>query len=457
VNIYSISVFMFSSGVLLNAILIWVKRGDRIAIRFLLYSFSICVWGFLFSIWINQDQTRETTLWLSRLSHLGAAFIPITFFHFMNEFLGKKEPFKYCYFLGYSYTSVLSVLSVTPIFIPRLHSILEFEFYTSAGPAYHFFTLFFALLVPYAIGQLICEYRKSSGVVREQLRYLLIGTVVGFFSGSGTFLPIYHIPFPLYGLVLMPIYPLLTGIALIKYGLFDERQLVDAFQREKLAAIGTMAASLNHELRNPLYIAKGKIESQIDAINHGFATCDSKNYAVLSIALDQLTRAMDIIQRFSDFAKPQMRGQREWVVLKDIFNEVVHLVANEFEMKNIQLIHQSENKLTVFANRRQLEEIFFNLIINACHAMEKKGGRLSLNVYQPNGKVIVEISDTGMGIPKDNQKRIFEPFYSTKAENGSGLGLFITKQLVERNGGKISVKSKLGEGTKFTLTLPGGV
>jgi two-component system, NtrC family, sensor kinase len=123
-------------------------------------------------------------------------------------------------------------------------------------------------------------------------------------------------------------------------------------------------------------------------------------------------------------------------------------------MKNIQLIQQAENGLTVFMNRRQLEEVFFNLIINACHAMEKEGGMLKLNAYRPNKKVIVEIADTGVGIPKENKTRVFDPFYSTKGDQGSGLGLYITKQLIERNGGKISVKSKHGEGTKFTLTLP---
>ena len=165
---------------------------------------------------------------------------------------------------------------------------------------------------------------------------------------------------------------------------------------------------------------------------------------------------------------------------------------------------QPTNGLSVVANRRQLEEIFFNLVINACHALEvtspmpQATGRkpqtkddiapsskpqapsfkpaagslklaaktlpaaydlqpeatLSISAERVNGHVKINIEDNGTGIPKQNQKKIFEPFYSTKNEKGSGLGLYITKQLVERNGGKIAVKSKSGEGTRFTLTLP---
>ena len=83
--------------------------------------------------------------------------------------------------------------------------------------------------------------------------------------------------------------------------------------------------------------------------------------------------------------------------------------------------------------------------------MEEKGGELRIHASQPKGKLVIEISDTGKGISKENINRIFEPFYSTKGPKGSGLGLYITRQLVERNGGKIFVKSKAGHGAVFSL------
>ena len=106
---------------------------------------------------------------------------------------------------------------------------------------------------------------------------------------------------------------------------------------------------------------------------------------------------------------------------------------------------------SVMVNRRHMEEILFNLMINACHAMGEHGGEIRIKAEKVNGSISVDVEDNGPGISKENILRIFEPFYSTKCEKGSGLGLYITKQLVERNGGKITVKSKLGQGTTFRL------
>ena len=118
------------------------------------------------------------------------------------------------------------------------------------------------------------------------------------------------------------------------------------------------------------------------------------------------------------------------------------------------------------ADQRQLEEILFNLIVNACHAMEK-GGELVIvseakqfqtgllcrpaEISRNDDWIKITITDTGTGISSEQAKHLFEPFYTTKGEKGTGLGLYITKQLVERNSGKISVQSKEGKGTIFIL------
>ncbi len=295
-------------------------------------------------------------------------------------------------------------------------------------------------------------YFASDGQKQEQIKYLMMGTAVGFLSGGTIYFVYYKIPFTLAFLSLMPLYPILTSIALIRYGLFDAQQIADAFQREKMAVIGTMAASLNHELRNPLYIAKGTVETQLDRFERGIPLAESKSQEVFRSVYSQLLRASDIMQRFSDFAKPfSARNDREYVALEKLTGEVKELVSNEFEIKKINFTHDLLGGISVYVNRRQMEEILFNLMINACHAIGDKGGDIALKAYQPNGKVIVEIADNGPGIPKENLRRIFEPFFSTKADKGTGLGLYITKQLVERNGGKIKVKSKVGQGSVFAL------
>ena len=453
-NIYSMAVLLFSFGVFLISLLAFFKRSDAIAFRFALFSISVCGWGFTYSVWTSQNYSPQLTLALIRISEVFAVFIPITWLHFVLKFVGKDQPFKHFYKINYSVAFVLAALCPTPLFFTGVHPIPIFHYYKTPGPAFYAFAAIFFALVPYAFYVLCSAYRSASGQVKTQLQCLIVGWLISFAAGSVTFLPVFNIVKPLPLLLLMPLYPVFIGVALIRYGLFDTEKLLNAFQREKLATLGIMAASLNHELRNPLFIAKGKIESHLDGVERGFYESDSRNQFVLSTALIQLTRAMEIIERFSSFSKPPLTDKKEKVVLSEVFESVVHLVANEVEIKKIQILQEPENVLSVTANRRQLEEIFFNLTINACHAMKEEGGKLGFMAYQPNGKVLVEISDTGSGISQGAERRIFEPFYSTKGEKGSGLGLYITKQLVERNGGKISVKSKPGQGTKFTLVFP---
>ena len=461
-NIYSFSVALFSFGAILSTFFVLIKRKDEVAYRFLMFCISASGWGALWSVWMSQAHSYEITLFFGRLCHVFAAFIPITWFHFIATFLNKKAPTKYFYAFNYLLATFLAIFCATPLMISDLHSIIGLKYFVSPGALYHVFVAQFFGVVILGFYYVISSYSQSPKDVKTQLKYFLAANGMGFAIGGITILLVYKIPIPLIVVVAMPLYPFLMAVALIKYGLFDEQQITDAFQREKLTAIGIMAASLNHELRNPLYVAKGRVETQLDFAEQGISKMDEKAKSSFDIVNNQLKRALEIIERFSNFAKPPMQDKKEEIVVKDAFNDVFHLVSKEFETRNIKVNQIPTNGLTVKANRRQFEEILFNLTMNACHAMssmntlslEGEGEtpkELTFNASQPNGKVIVEISDNGPGIPKEDQKRIFDPFYTTKGKKGSGLGLYITKQLIERNGGKIKINSKVGKGTTFHL------
>lgn len=454
-NVYSLSALCFSFGSLLILILTLSKRRDRLAYKFLFFSIAICGWSFLFSLWISQVYSKEAALMILRISYLFVVFIPTTWLDFVFEFIGKKVPFSKFFLLNYLISFSLLIFCPTPFMFLDMQPFMNFKYMPLVGFAHHFHILHFFTIVPYGIYELVKAYRLAEGYRKNQIRYFVISTVIGFSVGSTIYLPYYGVPFELYLLILLPIYPILTGIALTRHGLFDLQQIADAFQREKMAAVGTMAASLNHELRNPLYVASGKIESYRDAVERGlYPTAEERQEnaeRVMESASGHLKRAMDILQRFSNFSKPFNAGRdKEKVILSETFRNVFELVSNEFKIQKVKVNYEPTNGLYIHANGRQMEEILFNLIMNACHAMEEKGGELSIKAAQPGGRVVVEISDTGPGIPEENQSQIFEPFYTTK-EQGTGLGLYITKQLVERNGGKISVKSKPGAGTSFIL------
>ena len=112
----------------------------------------------------------------------------------------------------------------------------------------------------------------------------------------------------------------------------------------------------------------------------------------------------------------------------------------------------------ILADKKQIQVVLFNIIRNAAQAMDKKDGKIMVSGFTDNGTIIVRIADNGSGIPPDKIEQIFHPFYTTKAPGkGTGLGLFIVKQVVERNKGTISVESQIGVGTTFTLRFPTAV
>lgn len=455
-NLYSVSLLCFSFGVTLIAVLVSLKRKDFIGRIFFTFSCFVSGWSFFGALWISQTFDEKTSLLLMRISDTFAIFIPITWLHFVLSFIKKSEPFKGFYFLNYLLSAFLLSFSFSELFIPNTQQIMEFKYFIATGPLYHIFVAVFFFMVPYAFYSLFKAYLNSAGQMKYSLKYLMLATVIGFLAGGFTFIPIYGIPFPQHFMVLMPIYPLLLGFALIRYGLFDVQEIADAFQREKMAVLGTMAASLNHEIRNPLFVVRGKAECYLDALDRRKYSSAEEMYeagkSAVNPILNQVTRALDIIQKFTDFARPfNAKGSRETVVLSEVFNDVRELVSSEFQRSEVKLIHNLTNGVSVVANRRHVEEILSNLVINACHAVGESGGQVSVTAESADKKVKIEVSDTGPGISKENLTRVFEPFFTTKGPKGSGLGLYITKQLVERNGGKISVKSKPGEGTSFRL------
>ncbi len=422
---------------------------------FLYFGIAVSGWSLIYSLWCLADNAKTAEM-LGRFFMMFATLIPATFFHFVSHFTqsyAKQEKLSiFLYLLGFFY----SVACLTPAMIQGVRPAMFFPYWAISGILLPSHVVYFGFVVAYSFFLIAKKLFETSGADRIPVLWVLIAFLIGFGGGSTNWFLWFDIQIP-------PLTNFFVGItfgmiayAIVRYGLMDTDVLVDALRASRTAALGLVASSINHELRNPLYIAKGRIETQIDAVERGVFNSPAeeiaKSRSVMQTVLAQLTRAMDIMQRFSDFARPNPpNSKKEKVVVREVFQDVLKFVGNDFEFKKIKLVESPMNGTSVCANRRQLEEIFFNLIINACHAMGEGGGELALRASQPNGKVIIEVEDSGPGIPKENLRRIFEPFYTTKAEKGSGLGLYITKQLVEKNGGKISVKSNPGQGTKFIL------
>jgi len=226
-------------------------------------------------------------------------------------------------------------------------------------------------------------------------------------------------------------------------------------QSEKMAAVGQLAFGIAHEIRNPLGIILGGVEF----LEKNLVKKDGIKKEIVEKLKQSIDRANNIIVDLLRFSRTS-KLEAQSVDICALMEEVVSLIKNQAYSKDVRIVkNYTDSALSVLADPALLRQVFFNLCINAIDSMSK-GGRLTLNIYSGQGtrankEVIIEIADTGKGIPKDILPRIFEPFFTTKEPGkGTGLGLSIVHLILERHKGAIGVESVVAKGTKFTIRLP---
>jgi len=223
----------------------------------------------------------------------------------------------------------------------------------------------------------------------------------------------------------------------------------------KMASIGRMAAGVAHEINNPLAIINenaGLIKDLVSIKNE-----PPERDRLLSIAetvLNSVQRCSTITHRLLGFAK-RMDPLVEPIALGSLIEEVLSFQGKEAEYRSIDIsVAVPEDLPTIRSDRGQLQQVFLNILSNAFAAVDD-GGRIDISLKQEDDNTVaVTISDDGPGIPEELIDRVFEPFFSTKADYGTGLGLSITFGIVEKLGGRIAVQSEVGEGASFTVRLP---
>jgi signal transduction histidine kinase len=218
---------------------------------------------------------------------------------------------------------------------------------------------------------------------------------------------------------------------------------------ERLAAIGGLAAGVAHELRNPL--TSVKLLLQHAATRGGDATVAAPK---IGLILDEIERMEATIQGLLDFSRPA-QPQRKLHYVRDTLERALHLVAGRAEKQHVKTrLDLGRQPLLVNGDPQQLHQVFVNLLINAIEAMPS-GGSLNISVMAnpQTRQVTVEICDTGDGIPQELMPRLFEPF-ATGKERGTGLGLAVSRRILEEHGGTIAVRPRQPRGTIFEVTLP---
>ena len=246
-----------------------------------------------------------------------------------------------------------------------------------------------------------------------------------------------------------------SATALENARLFDEQKRLlrereeaqaQLIYAEKVAALGRLAASLAHEINNPLQSVVGCLDLIHEGLSEGE---DVTQY--LDIAQDEVLRVVRIVNRMRDLHRPPSE-EKSLTDINNLITQVLDLSKKRFQELSVEVVWEpAPNLPAISVIADQIKQVILNLILNALDAMPE-GGILWVRTYLDD-ELRIEVADTGMGIAPEVLEHIFEPFYTTKPD-GMGVGLSTSRTIIERHGGRIWVNSRPGKGTRFTIALP---
>jgi two-component system NtrC family sensor kinase len=222
-----------------------------------------------------------------------------------------------------------------------------------------------------------------------------------------------------------------------------QEQLVQA---AKLVAIGELASNVAHEINNPLTSVLGyaeliKEETDLEGI--------MKDVGIIE---KEALRAREIVHQLLEFSRKRTLNIRD-VNVNEVLKEVIGLVSIQTKDTRVRVSEEYGDIPLIKGDENQLKQVFLNLINNAVFAMDGEGN-LGVSTSRDSLNVYVHVTDTGKGIPREIVDRIFDPFFSTKREQGTGLGLSVSYRIIQGHKGRIEVESQEGRGSRFTVVLP---
>jgi signal transduction histidine kinase len=236
-----------------------------------------------------------------------------------------------------------------------------------------------------------------------------------------------------------------AGAALIAQDVTELRQLQSEVGRmERLSLVGQMAASITHEIRNPMAVIRGFVQ-----LIQERSPKNQEEY--FKIVIEELDRANMIISDFLSLAQNRDLAM-ELISLHDVVNELIPLISADANLRGQSIeVSLCEDLPLIMMNDREIKQLFLNIARNGMEAMDNKGS-LHISTRNYGNRIELRIADQGVGIPPEQMQHLFEPFFSTKTQ-GTGLGLPLCLSIAERHNGRIDVESMEGEGTAFIVTF----
>lgn len=242
-----------------------------------------------------------------------------------------------------------------------------------------------------------------------------------------------------------------VGICCVSADITEAKRLQrELLQSEKHAAMGKLSAGVAHEINNPLTGILTFAEDLLDDAPEGHQSRED-----LQVIINETLRCRQIVRDLLDYSR-QDQPVRSVTTLLPVVDKAVGLVRNQASFHDVDIRVEKEGKdLPVEVDLNQIQQVVLNLVINARDATDGKGTIvIRIGAVLEDRLVTLEVQDDGSGVPDEHLARIFEPFYSTKGEQGHGLGLAVVRRIVEQNDGSIEVHSEAGKGATFRLVFP---
>ncbi|MFV1957041.1 MAG: nitrogen regulation protein NR(II) [bacterium] len=448
-NFELVNAYIALVAVLVNLTLAaWViLRSSRnlISITFMFICFSVAFWNFgdfmIYAtghgLWLPAG-TIHPSAW-KYYGTTGSAMAVGFLFHFMCSLVrGARRKYGWI-MLAYVASSFFAVTSPMAIYYEPIRSFVD-------GTAWN--VLFAITLVPFIIAGLIMltvsMIRAQSKDEKSRWLFTIIAIVITFAGGMTDLVQKLQFPVPPLGHIGSVIGPSILAVGIVRH-----RRVFDVLTRArvKLEAMSEMAAGIAHEIRNPLTAIRGAVKLQADELAENNWD-EAKRYQ--GIIADEIQRLDDILGSFQDFTRP-INLHKELRSINEIVERTISIAS--MEGLNIQIKPDLGNGIPKCEiDPSLLRQVFINFILNAEDACGENG-ELEISTELSAPWVVVNFRDNGPGIPKELHNRIFEPFYTTKAE-GIGIGLSICMRIIDAHKGRIKVVSEASNGAHIRIYLP---
>lgn len=491
------------------------NRKSDVHRRFFLFTLAVAFWAFSYYYW-QVASTASAALFWSRSLMAGTIFIPVTYLHFVLAFLRLTKTHKKLLDLSYLLFFIFFLFNFTPLFVNRVEPTLHFKYWPKPGPVFHPFLFLWFVYISYATYLLFKAHRNARGLRRVQIRYLLVGMLIGYAGGLTNYFLWYDIPISPIGNGLVIFNVLILAYAILKHHLLDIRviateiftaslililfiniftydtvsqlilnifvfigavffgvllinsvlkeirareELKSAYEElKKLDVAKTEFISIaSHQLRTPLTIIKGYISMILEGT---YGNLSKKVKRPLENVYQSNERLIKLVNDLLTVSKVET-GKIETNFDRINLEEMISGLLDEFEIrakeKNLKLkfVKTKKRLPKLFVDKNKIRQVILNLVDNAIRYTNK--GEIVISCELRDGNYRIMVKDTGEGMTSEEAAKVFNSFSRGSAgmkfwTEGVGLGLYVAKKFVELHNGRIWAKSE-GKGKGSTFYI----